>query len=355
MPVPFDERTIEYTVVDSIQADGLKNKDLTGRTNPQTWKLMKEGYVVLKNFIPKEIVNMTMDSWKRMELDPEMSQHLYLEDVIIDRNAPEDSLYKSNGMYNSPFGVSLHRWIWEKLKNHIDMDLQETYSYTRKYHRGAYLKAHADRPSCEISATLCLDYMTDDNTPWSIWVDNSQDFVNRPNEIYKETQAIPIRKRKTSKKIDLEVGDLLLYQGPNVAHWRERLLGEYSYHIFVHFYDINTSMKDMPGISDIRERVAEEIKQQDYKVKYNPCKWDGRQSRWHPKDDSWQGRLHEDLMVDIWNNDEIWLKYQKSDFVNRYAEFKQIKDGKIVEDNPNIFKQKYEDDEIVKVPRETPA
>ena len=34
------------------------------------------------------------------------------------------------------------------------MDLQETYSFSRKYERGAYLKAHADRPSCEISATL---------------------------------------------------------------------------------------------------------------------------------------------------------------------------------------------------------
>ena len=36
------------------------------------------------------------------------------------------------------------------------MDLRETYSYTRKYDRGAYLRAHTDRPSCEISATVCL-------------------------------------------------------------------------------------------------------------------------------------------------------------------------------------------------------
>ena len=112
------------------------------------------------------------------------------------------------------------------------MDLQETYSFSRKYERGAYLKAHADRPSCEISATLCLDYKTDDNKPWSIWVDNTFDYVNNPTEIFDDTQAVPIRKRKTARRIDLEVGDLLLYQGPNVAHWREYLLGEYSYHIF---------------------------------------------------------------------------------------------------------------------------
>ena len=120
------------------------------------------------------------------------------------------------------------------------MDLGETYSYTRKYHRGAYLKAHADRPSCEISGTLCLDYKTDDNTPWSIWVDNSTDWVNKPHSIYEQTQCVPFRKRgKHVKKIDLEVGDILLYQGPNVAHWREKFLGEYGYHLFVHFVNLN--------------------------------------------------------------------------------------------------------------------
>ena len=34
------------------------------------------------------------------------------------------------------------------------------------HHRGAYLNAHVDRPSCEISTTICLDYKSDDNSPW---------------------------------------------------------------------------------------------------------------------------------------------------------------------------------------------
>ena len=67
MPVQFDDRTIEYIVRDATMGD----KPLTGRTNPQTWQLWKEGYVVLKNFIPKDIVNFTLDAWKVIELDPE--------------------------------------------------------------------------------------------------------------------------------------------------------------------------------------------------------------------------------------------------------------------------------------------
>ena len=327
MPVPFDDRTIEYIV------EGFsEEKTLTGKTNPKTWKLMKEGYVVLKNFIPKEIINMTMDSWKRIELDPKLSTLMEAEiDPIFE--SPKDTLNKSTGAYNTPFGVALHRWLWDNLKSVIDMDLQETYSYTRRYERGAYLKAHADRPSCEISATICLDYKTDDNKPWSIWVDNSQDFINWPDDIYEDTQAIPIRKRKTSKRIDLEVGDVLLYQGPNVAHWRERLLGDHSYHVFCHFFNVQSQMMHIPTVKDIQAKYFNEndtirVMEKDY----NPCTFDGRPSRWHPQNQNdWEQRYYNEFMDNVWHNDRLWLAFNKSDYVNRYEEFKQVKDGKTID------------------------
>lgn len=364
MPVPFEDRTIDYEVDEALalaELQGNNTAKLTGKTNPDTWKLMKEGYVILRNYIPKEIIDFTLDSWKRMELDPEMAQHLYLEEDII-FESPKDSLNKSNGMWCSPMGVALHRWLWNRLKSTIDLNLQETYSYTRKYHRGAYLKAHADRPSCEISATLCLDYKTDDSTPWSIWVDNSQDYINYPSEIgYGDTQGIPIRQRKTSKRIDLEVGDVLLYQGPNVAHWREYFLGEFSYHVFCHFYDKNTHMQSIPNVEDMTQEIATaEIKgQQNH---YFPCRFDGRASRYLPIDeDCWERRLYNTFMEEIWQNDELWLRYYKSDYVNRYREFKQVVNGKRVPDNEELFKMKDDEegntkwDNKERIPRKTPT
>jgi len=350
MPVRFEDRTIDYVVEDALVTE--KNPDLLGKTNPETWNLMKKGYVVLRNYIPKDIIDMTLDSWKRMELDPEMSKHLHLEEDII-TNSPEDSLYKSNGMYNSPFGVALHRYLWERLKSTIDLDLQETYSYTRKYHRGAYLKAHADRPSCEISATICLGYITDDNTPWAIWVDNTSDYINRPSEIFEDTQGIPINERKTSKQIKLEVGDVLLYQGPNVAHWRERFLGEESYHIFCHFYDRNSSIANMPLIQEINERHQEDELFNQMKNHF-PLYFDGRTSRYHPKEDCQHSRAFDDFMSEVWNDPKMWIDNNKSDFVNRYREFKQVIDGKKVEDDPEIFKPKYSFREV-KNKRQTPS
>ena len=357
MPVQFEDRTIQYVVEDAISEDIKKGKGgtvLAGSTNPETWKFMKEGYVILRDFIPKDIITMAMDTWLRMEWDPQMSEHLELEKQIIDHKAPEDSFYKSNGMWCSPMGVALHRWLWEALKDVIDLNLQETYSYTRKYNRGAYLKAHADRPSCEISATVCLDYTTDDNKTWPIWVDNSKDWINTPNEIWEKTQAIPIRKRKTAKRIDLEVGDVLLYQGPNVAHWREYLLGEESYHMFLHFYNKTTNMSQMPGMDNIFDAQPDYIKIQNDPV--FPCRYDGRASRYHTQnEESWEWKTLDKMANEVWQNQEIWAVHQKSDFVNRYQDFKQIVDGKVVENDPNIFETQYPDAEIVKTPRQTPA
>lgn len=99
-----------------------------------------------------------------------------------------------------------------------------------------------------MSTTICLDYKTDDKKPWKIWVDNSKNWTltDWNKDANALTQGIPIRKRK-SISVDLEPGDLLLYQGPNVAHWRDTLMGDYSYHMFVHFYMSNGTVGSIVG------------------------------------------------------------------------------------------------------------
>tara|TARA_B100001248_G_scaffold112626_1_gene84278 strand:+ start:21876 stop:22847 length:972 start_codon:yes stop_codon:yes gene_type:complete len=307
--VQFEDRKIEFENT---------NTGIRGKTTPETWALWKQGYVVLKDFIPKEIINMTLDTWKTVENTEDFSNIIYREGDII-HNSPQDSLEKSMGCYNAPWGVALHRYCWDKLKGVIDMNLGETYSYSRKYERGAYLKAHADRPSCEISATLCLEYQSDDERPWPIWVDNSTDWVNKPNEIYEQTQAIPIKKRrKESKSVLLEPGDLLMYQGPNVAHWREYFLGSYSYHIFLHFYNKAGKTIDIPGYDELH---AELLPQKDGATQ--PCRYDGRRSRYHGIDPkSEERRLFDSFQEEFWNSD-YWdnKPYKKSDFINNFEEY----------------------------------
>ncbi len=309
MRVQFDDRTIEY-----------ENKDtgMRGKTNPETWKLWKKGYVVLKDFIPKDIIQMTLDTWKTVEHTEQFSHIIYREDDII-HNSPEDSLQKSMGCYNAPWGVALHRYCWDKLKGVIDMDLGETYSYSRKYERGAYLKAHADRPSCEISATLCLDYQSDDERPWPIWVDNSTDWVNKPGEIYDNTQAVPIKKRrKESISVLLEPGDLLMYQGPNVAHWREYFLGKYSYHIFLHFYNKKGRVIDTPGYNELYRKLYPK----NEGFTRHPCRYDGRKSRYHGIEPILERELFDEYSKRCWEHDIYGeTNTKKSDFINNFDSY----------------------------------
>ena len=158
------------------------------------------------------------------------------------------------------------------------MQLVETYAYTRKYDRGAYLKAHSDRPSCEVSATICLKYKTDDNTPWKIWVQKDKNYINDARGegqqiFFEEMQDIPHRDRKGTP-ISLEVGDLLLYQGPNAVHWRDTLLGDHSYHMFLHFINHGGQINAFDKFHQPKERPRSDGRP------HNVFAYDGRKNRY---------------------------------------------------------------------------
>jgi len=124
-------------------------------------------------------------------------------------------------------------WVMETLlqymrpvmKEKTGMDLVPTYSYTRLYEKGNILKRHKDRPSCEISTTLHLG-----GDPWPIFLDPSgQDFViDEYREIHKPGAPKGVR-------VDLKVGDMLIYSGCELEHWREPFEGTLCSQVFLHY------------------------------------------------------------------------------------------------------------------------
>ena len=223
--------------------------NIKGWTTRETRDFHENKFVVLRNFIPKDIINMTLDTWKTIEANPDYKDAFFHREEETTNNSPKSSLGKSEGCYKFPPAVALHRWLRDNLRDVIDMELVETYSYTRTYDRGAYLKSHTDRPSCEVSATICLDYKSDDNTPWKIWVQNDRNYIDDAvqdqQQLFDFFQKPVIGKRKGSVAVSLEVGDVLLYQGPNIPHWRDTFLGDYSSHMFLHFVNANSNMNGL--------------------------------------------------------------------------------------------------------------
>jgi len=128
-------------------------------------------------------------------------------------------------------------WVMETLLQYMrpimkaktGMDLVPTYSYTRLYEKGNILRRHKDRPSCEISTTMHLG-----GDEWPIFLDPSgADFVM---DEFKQTikPGAP-----AGVRVDLKVGDMLLYSGCDLEHWREPFQGNVCSQAFLHYNHAN--------------------------------------------------------------------------------------------------------------------
>ena len=100
----------------------------------------------------------------------------------------------------------------KKMDKETGLKLIPTYSYARIYKNGDVLARHKDRYSCEVSTTLNLG-----GDPWPIYLDPTG----------KEGQA--------GVKVDLKPGDMLIYSGCDLEHWREEFTGKDCAQVFLHY------------------------------------------------------------------------------------------------------------------------
>lgn len=111
----------------------------------------------------------------------------------------------------------LHEKIMLPLvEKETDLELYPTYNYFRVYKNGDVLLPHSDRPSCEISVTMCLGY--DSKNRWAICIKDYKDNIH---------------------KIKQNPGDALIYRGCDLLHWRGVFIGNNHVQIFLHYVDKN--------------------------------------------------------------------------------------------------------------------
>jgi hypothetical protein len=104
-----------------------------------------------------------------------------------------------------------------------ELELIETYAYARIYKKGDILHRHKDRFSCEISTTMNLG-----GDEWPIYIAEKES-----DGTIKDDQYIP----STSKGVEVKLnpGDMLVYRGNILEHWREQFQGENCGQVFLHF------------------------------------------------------------------------------------------------------------------------
>ena len=109
------------------------------------------------------------------------------------------------------------------------LELVPTYSYARLYKKGDILKRHKDRPSCEISTTINLG-----GNPWPIFIDGTG-----ADNVVNEEQNLIKPNAPAGTKVLLEVGDMLVYSGCELEHWREPFEGDVCGQVFLHYNHVN--------------------------------------------------------------------------------------------------------------------
>ena len=191
----------------------------------------KNSYVVLKDSLTSE----QCDAY---------TQHMFnLHEqgkLVNDEQCP-----LSDAIYSDPLFVDLLHKFAKPIGDSVGRTLIPTYTYSRIYRTGEILKPHKDRPACEISATLTLGY--DAARVWPIFFDDEKEVA-----------------------VDLEVGELAVYKGCEILHWRKPFKGKWHVQVFLHYVDANGPYKDYAKIEKHRhgthtdtekEQVKETVKE----------------------------------------------------------------------------------------------
>ena len=123
--------------------------------------------------------------------------------------------------------------VQPKMEKLTGMKLNPTYSYARIYKMGDVLHRHKDRFSCEISTTMNLG-----GDEWPIYLENKKN-VGIP-----DGKNITVSSKNKGTKVVLNPGDMLVYKGMILEHWRETFIGKDCAQVFLHYNDANSSGAD---------------------------------------------------------------------------------------------------------------
>ena len=109
------------------------------------------------------------------------------------------------------------------------LKLYPAYTYARIYKKGDELKRHKDRFSCEISTTMNLG-----GDDWPIYLSPNEN-VGPP-----DGKNITVASEAKGVKVDLKPGDMLVYRGVDLEHWREKFKGTECVQVFLHYNNRKT-------------------------------------------------------------------------------------------------------------------
>jgi hypothetical protein len=188
----------------------------------------KNKYLIIKNAISEELAHFCYNYFiiKRKVADT-LFQTKYISSTTTDWGTFTDKQVPNTYSHYADIVMeTLLLKVKPIMEEKTKLNLIETYSYARIYKKGDILKKHKDRFSCEISTTLNLG-----GDPWAIFVEPD----SKKGIIDKQKGYIPSKSKGI--KIVLNPGDMLVYRGCELEHWRDEFKGDCCAQVFLHYND----------------------------------------------------------------------------------------------------------------------
>ena len=171
----------------------------------------KNKYQIVRNALSQDLIN-----YININFEIHENANYFLKYPTEQNPYPFGDIQSPNSFawYGSIHSEALLQFLKPTIEQITDTQLYESYSYARNYYNGAILQRHIDRPSCEYSATICISKDAD----WGIFIENI-DGVETEVELYP--------------------GDMIVYRGDLLHHWRNPYQGKTHRQLFVHYVNAN--------------------------------------------------------------------------------------------------------------------
>ena len=183
--------------------------------------LLKNKYIVIKKVIDKDLSDFCYNYLrvKKQVYDTCMNSKYIspFEEILGKYETDKQQVANTYSTYGDIAMDTLMLKIQPIMEQKTKLKLTPAYTYARVYKKGDILKRHKDRFSCEISTTLNLG---GDN--WPIYVEPSG------------------KENKKGVKVNLKPGDMLIYLGCELEHWREPFEGDECVQVFLHYNNVET-------------------------------------------------------------------------------------------------------------------
>jgi hypothetical protein len=191
----------------------------------------KDRFIVIKKAIDPKIANFVYNYFlMKRQVARTMFDARYISPFTNEFGVWNDDQVPNTYSHYSDIAMeTLLLAVQPIMEKQTGLKLIPTYSYARIYKKGDILQRHKDRFSCEISTTLNLG-----GDKWEIFIEkdlNKGKVIEGKGYVSENTKGI---------KVDLKPGDMLVYRGNLLEHWREEFKGNDCGQVFLHYNNAAT-------------------------------------------------------------------------------------------------------------------